>query len=255
MRYELYYWPGIQGRGEFVRLALEDADAEYIDIALRPEADGGGVPAIVRVLEGQDVEHPPFAPPFLKAGRQWIGQTANILLFLGGGLGLAPKDAQGRLWTHQLQLTLADFVTEIHDTHHPLGPTLYYAQQRSAASRRTKEFLAQRLPKFLGYFERVVQRNPAGGIGLVGREITYADLSLAQVVAGLRYAFPVAADAALPGYPRVCALHDAVFARPGIARYVASGRRTAFNDDGIFRHYPELDQLPPAPPRGRRPVA
>jgi len=241
MRYELYYWPGIQGRGEFVRLALEDAGADYLDVALMPEEEGGGVPAMARFLEGEDVERPPFAPPFLKAGRQLIGQTANILLFLGGRLDLAPRNAAGRLWTHQLQLTIADFIVEVHDTHHPLGATLYYEQQQAAAKRRSKEFLAQRLPKFLGYFERILRSNAAGGSRMVGTRITYADLSMAQVVAGLRYAFPTASRSALAACPRLCALQDEVFNRPRLKRYVSSKRRIAFNNDGIFRHYPELD--------------
>jgi glutathione S-transferase len=242
VRYELYYWPTIQGRGEFVRLALEDAGADYIDLALVPEGQGGGAAAMEPFLEGEDVERPPFAPPFLKAGRQLIGQTANILLFLGGRLGLAPRDAAGKLWTHQLQLTLADFVVEIHDTHHPLGPGLYFEQQRPAAKRRTKDFLDHRLPKFLGYFERVLQRNPAGGPGLVGGHITYADLSLAQVIAGLHYAFPSASQAALADCPRLRTVHDRIFARPRLKRYLASDRRLAFNNDDVFRRYPELDR-------------
>ncbi len=241
MIYELYYWPGIQGRGEFVRLALEEAGAEYVDIALVPEEEGGGVPAMMKFLDGTDVAHPPFAPPFLKAGRRLIGQTANILLFLGPRLGLAPLDSDGRLWTHQLQLTLADFVVEIHDTHHPIGGGLYYEEQKAEARRRSRDFLAQRLPKFLGYFERVIVRNPEGEKWLVGRQLTYADLSMVQVVAGLRYAFPSASRKALRACPRLRALHDAVFSRPRIKRYVASGRRLAFNNEGIFRHYPELD--------------
>ena len=241
MIYELYYWPGIQGRGEFVRLALEDAGAEYLDIALLPEAQGGGVPAMMKFLDGPGVERPPFAPPFLKAGRRLIGQTANILLFLGPRLGLAPRDQAGRLWTHQLQLTLADFVLEIHDTHHPIGGGVYYEEQKAEARRRSRDFLAHRLPKFLGYFERVIERNPDSDRWLAGKRLTYADLSMAQVVAGLRYAFPAASRKALRACPRVRALHDGVFARPRIRRYVASGRRLAFNNDGIFRRYPELD--------------
>lgn len=247
MRYALYYWPGIQGRGEFVRLALEDAQADYVDIAREPEDRGGGVAALMRVLDDPAIDRPPFAPPILKAGRQWIAQTANILLYLGGRLGLAPRDDGGRRWTHQLQLTIADFVVEVHDTHHPLGPTLYYGQQRAAAQRRTREFLAQRLPKYLGYFERVRARNAARGPGLVGDRISYVDLSLAQIVAGLRYAFPAASVGALAACPRLVDLHERVFARPAIARYAASGRRVAFNEDGIFRHYPELDVVPPVP--------
>lgn len=241
MIYELYYWPGIQGRGEFVRLALEDAGAEYVDFAQVPEEEGGGVPALERLLEGAHVERPPFAPPFLKAGRQVIGQTANILLFLGDRLDLAPRNAASRLWTHQLQLTISDFIVEIHDTHHPLGGGLYYEEQKPAAKRRSKEFLANRLPKFLGYFERVLQRNPTGGPGMVGARITYVDLSMAQVIAGLRYAFPLASRKALRACPRLRALHEEVFARAHIKRYVASGRRLAFNNDDIFRRYPELD--------------
>lgn len=239
--YELYYWPGIQGRGEYVRLALEHAGAQYVDIALVPEKDGGGVPAMERFLQGADIARPPFAPPFLKAGRRLIGQTANILFFLGPRLKLAPADAAGKLWTHQLQLTIADFLVEIHDTHHPIGSGLYYAQQKREAKRRSKDFLETRLPKFLDYFDRVIERNPGKGAGLVGKRFTYADLSLAQVIAGLRYAFPVATRAALRGRPRLRELHAAVFAQPRIRRYVASARRLAFNDDDIFRHYPELD--------------
>ena len=241
MIYKLYYWPGIQGRGEFVRLALEDAGAEYVDIALAPEEQGGGVPAMMKYLDGSDIARPPFAPPFLQAGRKLVGQTANILLFLGPRLGLAPRDADGRLWTHQLQLTLADFVLEIHDTHHPMGGGLYYEQQKPEARRRSRDFLAQRLPKFLGYFERVIERNPESAIWMAGSRFSYADLSMAQVLAGLRYAFPAASRKALRPCPRLRALHDAVFARPRIKRYVASGRRLAFNNDDLFRRYPELD--------------
>jgi len=241
MIYELYYWPGIQGRGEFVRLALEDAGAKYVDFALAPEKDGGGAPAMARFLEGADVERPPFAPPFLKAGRRLIGQTANILLFLGPRLELAPRDEASRLWTHQLQLTIADFVVEIHDTHHPIGGGLYYEEQKPAAKRRAQHFLADRLPRFVGYFERVLQRNPAAGPWMVGARMTYVDLSIAQVVAGLRYAFPRASRKALRSCPGLRALHDEVFGRPNIKSYLASGRRLAFNNDGIFRRYPELD--------------
>lgn len=241
MIYELYYWPGIQGRGEYLRLALEEGGAQYIDFALVPDKKGGGVRALLKFLDGTGVVHPPFAPPFLKAGGQLIGQTANILLFLGDRLNLAPRAAAGRLWTHQLQLTIADFVVEIHDTHHPIGGGLYYEEQKAAAKRRSKLFVAERMPKYLGYFETVLRRNPAGGPWLVGSRLTYADLSMAQVIAGLRYAFPRASRKALSACPRLRALHDAVFARPRIKRYVASGRRLDFNDEGIFRHYPELD--------------
>ena len=241
MTYELYYWPGIQGRGEFVRLALEEAAAPYVDIALVPERKGGGAPAMLAVLGNPKLPHPPFAPPFLKAGRLLIGQTANILLFLGDRLHLAPRTEGGRLWTHQLQLTIADFVVEIHDTHHPLGPARYYEEQKREAKRRSEEFRAQRMPKFLGYFERVARSNSRRTPWMVGSRISYVDLSMAQVVAGLRYAFPQSSQQALRSCPRLRALHDEVFGRPRIRSYVASGRRLAFNNDDAFRCYPELD--------------
>ncbi|HEY0939001.1 MAG TPA: glutathione S-transferase family protein [Steroidobacter sp.] len=241
MVYELYYWPGIQGRGEYVRLALEEGGAEYIDTALKPDSRGGGVTALNKFLEGPRVPRPPFAPPFLKAGKLLIGQTANILLYLGGPLKLAPRDEAGKLWVHQLQLTVADLVVEAHDTHHPISAGLYYKDQKPEAKRRAKDFRENRIPKFFNYFEKVLTRNRTAGTWLVGNRVTYADLSLAQAVAGLRYAFPKATGKALRKYPRLTKLHDAVFDRPRIKRYAESGRRLAFNDDDLFRHYPELD--------------
>ena len=241
MTYELYYWPGIQGRGEFVRLALEEAGADYVDIALVPEEEGGGVPALQRYIAGDDVERPPFAPPFLKVGRRLIGQTSNILLFLGTKLGLAPRDETGRLWTHQLQLTVADFVDEIHDTHPPIAASLYLEEQQAEATRRTADFLEHRMPKYLGYFATVLERNKHGSGWLVGSSRTYVDLSVAQVVAGLTYAFPKRSKAVLDRFPGLVSLRERVFARPAIEAYVSSGRRTPFNQMGLFRHYPELD--------------
>lgn len=235
MRYELYYWSEIQGRGEYVRLALEEAGADYVDVARA----GGGEEKMMRMMQSPQVQTPPFAPPFLKAGRLVVGQTANILLYLGGRHALAPKSEAGRLWVHQLQLTLADFVVEIHDVHHPLGAAFYYEDQKPEAKRRAENFRDERLPKFLGYFERVLKQS--GASYLTGRRCSYADLSLFQVVAGLRYAFPNAMKAAEKKHRRVVALHDAVAARPRIAAYLASGRRIPFNEMGIFRHYPELD--------------
>jgi glutathione S-transferase len=194
-----------------------------------------------RLGDGSHVQRPPFAPPFLKAGRLLIGQTANILLFLGAREGLAPAAEAGRLWTHQLQLTLADFLVEAHDTHHPIGVGLYYEDQKAEARRRAADFLANRAPKYLGYFERVLAANPKGDKHLVGGRITYADLSLFQIVAGLRYAFPRATARLARKHPRVMALHERVAARPRIKAYLASPRRIPFNEQGIFRHYPELD--------------
>lgn len=238
MRYELYYWPTIQGRGEFVRLALEEAGASYVDVA-RSRKDGG-VTAMMRLMEGAAVKTPSFAPPFLKAGKLVIGQTANILFYLGGRHGLAPANEAGRLWNHQLKLTLADFVVEAHDVHHPLGGNFYYEDQKKESKRRAADFIEQRIPKFLRYFERVLERNRSKE-HLVGRSVTYADLSLFQVVAGLNYAFPRAMLRLKNKYPRVFSLHAAAARRPRIAAYLASDRRIPFNEQGIFRHYPELD--------------
>ncbi len=242
MIYELYYWPGVQGRGEFIRLALEEGGAEYRDVALVPDSKGGGVAAILRMLAGRGVSRPPFAVPVLRAGRELIAQTANILLYLGGPLRLAPGDAAGRLWTHQLLLTILDLYQEIFSTHHPLGDGYAYEEQRAAARRRTRDFLRVRLPKFMSYFERVIEVNPGRGPWMVGARLSYADLSMAQVIAGLRYAFPRATARALRRRPRLAALHAAVFRRPRIARYLASGRRVPFNNEDLFRHYPALDR-------------
>jgi glutathione S-transferase len=240
MRCELYYWPSIQGRGEFVRLALEQGGADYVDVARGP----GGMRAMNRMLEAGP--RLPFAPPILKSGRTVVSQTANILQFLGPRRGVAPKDEAGRLWVHGVQLTIADLVAEAHDTHHPVAVSLYYAQQKTEAKRRSREFRARRMPKYLGYFERLLAANK----GLVaGRHISYADLSLFQVVAGLRYAFPRAMKSLEPSHKRLVALHDRVAALPRVAAYLASARRIPFNEDGIFRRYPELDGAV------RRPVA
>ena len=239
MTYELYYWPGIPGRGEFVRLALEEAGAKYVDVARTPRA--GGVDAVLKFLESEDVTHPPFAPPFLKDGELVLGQTANILLYLGARLGLAPKAEAGRLWTHQLQLTITDFVQEIHDVHHPIAGSLYYEDQKPAANKRAKDFRTNRLPKFLGYFETVLARNPKGPKHLVGNKLTYVDLSLYHVVEGLRYAYPRASARVEPDCPNVVALFERVAARPRIKTYKKSKRRQPFNEYGLFRHYPELD--------------
>ena len=239
MRYELYYWPGIQGRGEFARLALEDAGADYVDVARLRK--GGGLPALMRFPESRSAERPPFAPPFLRAGALVIGQTANILLFLGPRLGLAPKNEAGRLWAHQLQLTIADWVAEVHETHHPISGGLYYEEQKREAKRRAADFRAERLPKFLDYFERVLERNPKGAGHLVGKAVSYVDLSIFQMIAGLRYAFPRAMARLEPKHPRLAALHDRVSARRRLAAYLSSERRLPFNQQGIFRHYPELD--------------
>jgi glutathione S-transferase len=238
MAYELYYWSGIQGRGEFVRLALEEAGVAYIDVE-RATATSS-IPRMIEVLEGGTIKRPPFAPPFLRAGKLLIGQTANILLFLGGRHALAPKSEGGRLWTQQLQLTIADFVSEIHDTHHPIAGSLYYEDQKKEAKRRSADFGHNRVPKFLAYFEKLLERNDNQKY-LLGSRVTYADLSLFQIVSGTRYAFPRAMGRLEGRCRRVLELHDRIAARPRIAAYLASARRLPFNENGIFRHYNELD--------------
>ena len=235
MRYELYYWPGIQGRGEFVRLALEDAGADYVDAARLK----GGMEKMIRLMQGRGVDVPSYAPPFLNAGRLVIGQTANILFYLGAHEGLAPKAEAGRLQVHMLQLTIADFVKEAHDTHHPIGGGLYYEDQKREAKRFAAEFRKVRMPKYLGYFEKILAKN---GDWLVGSWASTADLSLFQMVEGLRYAFPNTMKRLERTHKRVVALHDRVAARPRIRAYLESDRRIPFNESGIFRHYPELDR-------------
>ena len=238
MRYELYYWPTIQGRGEFVRLALEEAGVDYIDVARRPGKRG--VPAMTRLMDDKRSKRPPYAPPFIKAGKLVIAQTANILLYLGPRLRLAPRDEAGRLWAHQLQLTISDLVVEIHDTHHPVTTYLYYEEQRPAAKRRTADFWRYRVPKILGYFERVLARS--GGPHVLGRRLCYVDLSLFQIIEGLRYAFPKRMQRFEKKVPRLVALHDRVAKRPRIAAYLASKRRIPFSQWGIYRYFKELDR-------------
>ena len=235
MRYQLFYWPSIQGRGEFVRLALEDAGASYDDVARK----SGGMERMMAMMEGGRDKRPPFAPPFLKAGKLVIAQVAEILFWLGPRLKLAPRMQADRLWLHQLQLTITDFVKEIHDTHHPLGGELYYEDAKAEAKRFTGNFLAHRLPKYLGYFERVLTKS--GGPFVLGHKASYVDLSLFQLIEGLRYAFPNAMTSAERDVPGMIAMRDKVADRPNIKKYLASPRRIPFNEMGIFRHYPELD--------------
>jgi glutathione S-transferase len=234
--YELYYWSNIQGRGEYIRLALEDAGADYVDVGRGPRGDD----AVVRGMKGGLGGARPFGPPYLRHGKVVVAQTANVLLYLGPRLGLVPRSEPARLAVHQHQLTVADFVVEVHDTHHPEGPTFFYEDQKPAARRRSAAFLEERMPKFMGYFEAVLDAN--GGKHLVGRSLSYADLSLFQLVEGLGYAFPKAFGRYRKKIPRLMALHDRVAERPGIAAYLASERRIPFNEDDIFRNYPELDK-------------
>jgi glutathione S-transferase len=239
--YKLYYWPGIQGRGEFVRLALEAAGAAYLDVARGEASIGHGMPALLGLLGDAAATTPPFACPALVDGKQVIGQTAAILMHLGPRLKLVGASERDRLWTHQIQLTIADAVDEAHNTHHPLGAAFYYEEQKAEAMRSAKAFRTQRMPKYLGWLEQILARNPKGSGHLVGGRLSYADLSLFQLVEGLRYAFPEATKRVLKKTPLVVALHGLVAGQRRVAAYLASPRRIQFNESGIFRHYPELD--------------
>lgn len=238
MSFELYYWDGLQGRGEFVRLALEEAGVDYVDVARRPD----GMAAMMKLLKSRTEPHIPFAPPFLKDGDLIVSHVANILFYLGPKLGLSPEEEPLRFIANGLQLTITDFVAEVHDTHHPLSTNLYYEDQKEAAKQRSADFITHRIPKFMGYFERVLEQNPEGNKHAVGSELSYVDLSLFQIIEGLHYTFPRATKDFGKHYPALTALHDAIEKRPNIEKYLASERRLDFNESGIFRHYPELDQ-------------
>ncbi len=246
---ELYYWPGIPGRGELVRLALEDSGARYVDV-VRDRKDG--LDRMLHFLAGDDRGALPFAPPFVKVGRVVVSQTANVLAFLGPRLGLVPDDGVTQVEANQIQLTLADFVDEIHDTHHPIAGGLYYEDQKGASKRRARNFVQERMGKYLSWLEKVLERNrKSGGQWLVGVERTYVDLSAFHVVEGLRYAFPNAMVRQEPEVPRLIQLRDRVAKRKRIAAYLKSTRRQPFNEMGVFRHYPELDEPSrKASPRG-----
>ena len=233
MAYKLWYWPSIQGRGEFVRLAMEAAGIDYVDCAREQGAD-----ALVTDLQSRS-GRAPFAPPYLVADGTAIAQVANILLFLGEQHDLAPSAIVDRYWLHQLQLTIADMVAEVHNVHHPVAASAYYDEQKPEALRAAKQFRDERMPKFLAHFDAAAACNP--GEWVIDRRWTFADCSLFQLVEGLRYMFPERMAALERNYPNLLRVHDLVAELPGIHAYLRSARRLPFNTDGIFRHYPELD--------------
>lgn len=234
MTYDLWYWDGIPGRGEFVRLALEAGRIPYRE---RAREEGADEDMLITDMARDRID-PPFAPPYLVAGDTTIAQTANILHFLGERHGLAPADVAGRFWVAQLQLTIADAVTEAHDVHHPIDMMAYYEDQKPEAARRAKSFRDARIPKYLGYFERALEKH---GTWLAGEERwSYADLSLFHLIEGLRFAFPKRMKAVEAEYRRLVALHDRVADLPELQPYLTSDRHLPFGN-GIFRHYPELD--------------
>lgn len=235
MSYQLWYWPGIQGRGEFVRLPLEAAGIAYDDCARVRGAE-----ALVADLERRQKDgRGPFAPPYLAFEGFAIAQVAAILWWLGTRHDLAPSNMRDRMWLHQLQLTISDFVAEVHQVHHPVGTGLYYEDQKPEAARFAQEFREARMPKFLGHLERAAQGS--AGEWLVGDRWTYVDTSIFQLVEGLRYMFPQRMGRIEGDYPGLLRIHALVTDLPGIRAYLASERRVPFNTNGIFRHYPELD--------------
>lgn len=243
MTYQLYYWHPLPGRGEFVRLLLEHLAVPYVDVARTAQAESeSGVPTILEILKSETAPLPPLAPPILQVDEHLIAQTANICQFVARRHGLAGEDDIADAAVLQLQLTIMDLATEAHDTHHPLAGALYYEDQRDAAKQRAAHFTKERIAKFLGYFERVLATR--GEPFFIGATPSYADLSLFQAVEGLRYAFPNAmrrVERDLTLVPRTVNL---VRELPNIAAYLASDRRVAFNEHGIFRRYPELDEPP-----------
>ena len=235
MAYRLWYWPSIQGRGEFVRLALEAAGIDYEDCAR-----DAGVEAMMADLEARAANgRGSFAPPYLALDGHAVAQVANILQFLGQQHDLVPSNLADRYWLNQLQLTIADLVAEVHNVHHPVGMMDYYDDQKAEATRAATQFRDERLPKYLDHFEDAARQGPSHW--LIDHRWTYGDTSLFQLVEGLRYMFPRRMATLAPDYPHLLHIHAAVGELPGIRAYMKSDRRLSFNEDGIFRHYPELD--------------
>lgn len=180
--YELIYWPSIPGRGEFIRLALEEAGVEYTDKAVT-SADEAVKDVQAQTTGTGDANNPPtFAPPVLRHDDLYISQTPNILQYIATRHGLAPEGA-GLYHVNALALTILDGLSnEAHDTHHPVGVGLYYEDQKEESRRRAKDYVVNRLPKFFDYLQRVLQGKKSGdGPWLYGGKLTYADLVLFQV--------------------------------------------------------------------------
>ena len=242
MPYKLYYWPMIQGRGEVIRLSFEEAGVEYIDVARNNQGQEDNQNAIIDILQNNNLMSPPFAPPFLIDGDIMIAQAAAILQYLAPKIGLIGESQEEQIFAHQIQLTVSDFLTEVHDTHHPIASELFYEDQIEESKRRSANFIKIRIPKYLNYFEKIISNNKSNSGWLIGNSLTYPDLSLFQIIEGLHYAFPKAFANIAGNYTNTITLRDAVAARPNIASYLKSNRRIEFNTMGVFRYYPELDK-------------
>jgi glutathione S-transferase len=233
MSYDLWYWPGIQGRGEFVRLVLEGAGIPY-----RDRAREDGAEALIKDMHGRG-GFGPFAPPYLVDGDFAIAHVAHILAWLTDKHSLGSGRLETDLQLIQLQLTITDLVAEVHDVHHPVGAAKYYHEQKDEALIAAGSFRDARMPKYLGYFEGALAVNE--GPFVLGDKWSHVDTSLFQLVEGLSYAFPRRMAALKDDYPRLHAVRDAIAGIDRVAAYLASDRRISFSEDGVFRHYPELD--------------
>ena len=238
--YRLVYWPTIPGRGEFVRVILEDVGAAYIDVARLPEAEGGGSRAVVGFLADPPPGLRPLACPVLVADDLVLAQSVAIAMLLGERHHRLPGDGAGRYGVQQVLLTMTDLVAEVHSVHHPISTSLRYEDQREAAIVGARPFHAQRLPKYLDWLERLLADN--GDEVLVGAGTTVADLWVLPLLDGLDYAFPRSMAALAPRVARLRGLRDRVASRPPLVTYLASARHRPHNLSGIFRHYPELDR-------------
>ncbi|EMD83062.1 glutathione S-transferase [Pacificimonas flava] len=230
MSYDLWYWAGLPGRGEFVRIALEAGGIPYRERGREEGTD------VAEQLERYD-STPPYAPPWLDTGELVLAQTANILLYLGDRHGLAPKDAKGKLWVNQLQLTIMDMVAEAHDTHHPIADGAYYEEQKEAAKQAAEQFRGERMPKFFRHFAKTLNGERKF---FAGEAWSYADTSFYVLMSGLEFAFPQRMATLRPEYRSLFEHRDRVGELPELQDYLASDRCLPF-ENGLFRHYEELD--------------
>ncbi|SMY24333.1 unnamed protein product [Zymoseptoria tritici ST99CH_1A5] len=250
-KYEILYHPGIPGRGEFIRLAFEVTGTPYTDIA-NSQKDGYATvqkTCMNTTSTASEGSNPPmFAPPALRipgAGKNGealvIAQTSNILLYLSEKLSLLPEgDENGKYFVNQLVLTALDLNNEIHDTHHPIGPSLYYEDQKDASLLKAKDVRENRIPKFLSYFERVLKGNGDGKY-LVGERVTTADVTVWQVLDGLQFAFPKEMAVRRKEFEALFKWYEGFKEEKGLKAYLGSERRLPYSQ-GVFRYYPELDR-------------
>ncbi|MXO64197.1 glutathione S-transferase [Altericroceibacterium endophyticum] len=236
MVYDFWYWPTLPGRGDFIRYPLEAAQIPYTDCARDAE---DGFAAVAEHLEAKQGCHA-FAVPLLETGSESIAQTANILLFLNQEHGLGPSDAAGMRYLNQLQCDIADITEEVHAVHHPISTAFYYEDQRDAAIQSAEKFREQRIPKYLAHFERIANAHDGDWL-LEGDSWSTGDTSIAYLLDGLHFMFPLRMAALQSDYPTIHQIQQKTFALEYLDAYRASDRCAAFGTEGIFRNYPELD--------------